>query len=92
METQFGTKVAIRQELSKCLPFGSLQAREPVATIFSFVDYRYKVIPLFQTISHKTRAYIFNAGGLKGFLLLPDPQKLLQRADSNSLLEPVKKH
>ena len=67
MSENFDIKVGIRQDLLKNLIFG-LQARLPIGIILGFLDYKHKVTPLLQSLSHSTRAYIFNADGLQGFL------------------------
>ena len=60
MQISFDIKVAIREELRKGLIFG-LKARLPIAMILAFVGDKYGVIPMLQTISHGTRAFIVNA-------------------------------
>ena len=61
-------KVEIKEDLKHCLIFG-LKARLPIAIVLEFVGYREEVWPLLQIISHGTRAYIWNAVGLKGFVV-----------------------
>ena len=39
-----------------------------MAVVLSFFGYQEKVVNLFQKLSHSTRAYIWNAEGLPGFL------------------------
>ena len=68
METSNGPDLSIRGTLLKCLPFGAIKARGPVAIVMSFYGNNEVVTGLMQTLSHKTRAYIVNAKGLKGFL------------------------
>ena len=36
--------------------------------ILGFSGYRHDVLPLMQVVSHKTRAFIWNEDGQKGFL------------------------
>ena len=59
-------KVPIKEELKRGLIFG-LKARPPIGIILSFLGYSYEVFELMQTLSHRTRAFIFNAQGLNGF-------------------------
>ena len=39
-----------------------------MALVWSYYSINEKVIDLLQRMSHKSRAYIYNADGLKGFL------------------------
>ena len=50
------------------MPFINLQAREATAIILGFLGYRHHVLPLLQTLSHKSRAFIWKANGLPGFV------------------------
>ena len=63
-------KVPIRYEHRLVLPFGSLQARAPIGTVFGFFGYSHEVHDLLSTLSHSTRAFIVNAEGLRGFVKL----------------------
>ena len=63
-------KVAIKKQYLKAIPFGKLQSRAPVAIMLSFYGFNFQVQNLMQKLSHKTRAYFVNAGGLKGFLVV----------------------
>ena len=49
-------------------------------TLLSFVDYREEVVVLLQIINHKTRAYIINAAGLKGYLIWEPIKRILKEA------------
>ena len=49
------------------MPIPGIQSRVALAEIFSFMDYKDRVCHLLQRLNHKTRAYIVNAEGLKGF-------------------------
>ena len=60
MQTSFDIKVAIKDDLRKGLIFG-LKARLPIAMILVFLGDKYGVIPILQTVSHGTRAFIVNA-------------------------------
>ena len=68
MQTQFKTKVALKEDLKKILIFG-IEARLPIGLILGFYGYRHEVMPLMQNLSHGTRAYICNAEGLPGFVI-----------------------
>ena len=59
----------IKEELKSSLIFG-FAARLPIAMILSYLAYRDVVISKLQKLSHSTRAYIVNAEGLPGFLVL----------------------
>ena len=77
MSQPFEIRVTIKDELKKALIFG-LEARLPIGIILGFVGYRHQVLPLMQSLTHATRAYIVNAGGLQGFLAAFDVMKLLK--------------
>ena len=61
--------IPIWKEYLKCLPFGRLQSRHSVAVVLSYVGTNDIVYEMMRKTSHKTRAYITNADGLKGFLV-----------------------
>ena len=48
-------------------------------------------MPMMQTLSHSTRAYIHNANGLPGFVFAMDIIKMLKDADIKGELEQAKK-
>ena len=77
MSQPFEIRVTIKDELKKALIFG-LEARLPIGIILGFIGYRHQVLPLMQSLTHATRAYIVNAGGLPGFLAAFDAMKLLK--------------
>ena len=68
MSEYYDTKVPIRDELKKELIFG-IKARPPIGIVLGFYGFRYDVMELMKHLSHGTRAYIINAGGLPGFVL-----------------------
>ena len=63
----FDTVVNIKDALRNKLIF-KLDARLPIAVVLGFVAHRNEVFYLTQRLSHGTRAYIYNANGLPGFL------------------------
>ena len=52
----------------RSMPFENVRSRNAIATILSYMGYRHDVIPMMQEISHSTRAFIWNADGLPGFV------------------------
>ena len=68
MRRRFCIIVKIQQNNKKSLPFVNLQAREATAIILGFLGYRHHVLPLLQVLSHKSRALIWKANGLPGFV------------------------
>ena len=66
---KFESDVPIKENYLKLIPFEGLQARVPVAIIFSYFGFRDQVFDLMQVLSHTTRAYFVNSGGLGGFLI-----------------------
>ena len=51
------------------MPVQGIQSRLATALIFSYVGNQHQVPGILQKLSHRTRAYIVNADGLKGFLI-----------------------
>ena len=86
----FDSRVPLREDLKKALVFG-IHARLPVALILSFYGYDHEVMQLMQTLSHSTRAFIWNADGLPGFVCLFKIMETLKEADASDLLEHAKK-
>ena len=58
--------VAIRDDKKKDLIFGL--ARLPAAHVLAFFGYKHESLYLMQVLCHRTRAYIWNANALDGFL------------------------
>ena len=56
--------ISIVDAYKKRLPFKGLASRVPVAVIFSYFGYKEEALSLMQVVSHSSRAYIYNAGGL----------------------------
>ena len=90
MIQNYDIKLEIKTKLKKQLIFG-LDARLPIALIIGFMGYRHEVVPLMQTISHSTRAYLVNANGLRGFVDDLDIMKVLKKADSKKQLDRQRK-
>ena len=78
----------MNSEFFKELPFGQLKTRHGVAIVLSYLDDSKNVNSLMQQISHRARAYIFNAKGLKGFLV-PGVISIIEKANSEGKLEPL---
>ena len=85
--------VSIKPEFSKMKPFEGkgITARASTAIILAYFGYSFDVLALMQELSHKTRAYIWNAEGLPGFLVKADLLELLKMADTRSDIEKVTK-
>ena len=92
----FVIRVEIKEELERCLIFKKIQARLPTAVILGYFGYKHQVMPLMQTLSHKTRAYAINANSLPGFVIDMDfigmnLINVLKNADEKGQLDHVKK-
>ena len=72
-------KVEIKTEYLKKLPLEGLPSRLVTALVLAYVDVKEWVICLLLRLSHKTRAYIYNEKGLKGFLIEYELLGALQR-------------
>ena len=66
-EEKDSIKVQVKENLKGGLILG-LHARPTIGNILGFVGYSHEVMPLMQTLSHGTRAYIVNTDGLPGFV------------------------
>ena len=86
----FDVKVTIKEHLKKGLVFG-LKARLPIGIILGFVGYRHEVMPIMQTLSNATRAYIINANGLPAFVFEVKIMTILREADKRGQLENAKR-
>ena len=91
MSDKIDIRVQIRQDLMKSLIFG-IHARPPIGHILSFLGYSHEVIPIMQTLSHATRAYIINADGLPGFIRSIEVIELLRNADEEGKLKYIKRY
>ena len=65
------------------MPFGAMKSRHGVAVMLSFLGSKIKVYELMRTMSHRTRAYIHNANGLKGFLTRGTVLNILEDLQGN---------
>ena len=90
LRDKFDIKVPIREQILKCLIFG-LQARLPIATILSYMGYRHDVIWILQTLSHTTRAYIWNANGLEAFIKPLNIINFFRDSEEQGFLEDIAK-
>ena len=79
-KTSIDIKVLIKEEFKKVLPLHDLQSRNVTGTVLSYVDYREEVVVILQNLNHKTRAYIINAAGLKGYLVWEPIKRILKEA------------
>ena len=61
--------LSIKQDKLKSLPFKGLQSRLVTATVLQYTGYKEDVLPMMQKLSESSRAFIYNASGLKGFLI-----------------------
>ena len=85
MKKEFDIKVSIKEEMKKGLVFG-LGARPPIGYILSFFGFHHEVIHMMQSTSHSTRAFIWNADGLPGFLVKMDLQEAIDTLMKNQYL------
>ena len=86
MSEHFDIIVPIKEDLKKTLIFG-FKSRPTIALSLGFLGYRHEVLPLLQTISHATRAYIYHENGLPGFIFRFDIIKILKSADEKGQLK-----
>ena len=63
----FDIKVLIKESKKKSLILG-LSSRLSIAVMLSYLGCRHEIVPLLQRLSHGTRAFIWNADGLKAFI------------------------
>ena len=83
--------VSIKDGNRSSLPFGNLNSRNGVAIVLSFFGCSQEVLYLMQRFNHKSRAYISNAGGLKGFLV-PQIIAILKEANRNGEIQYVARY
>ena len=86
--------VPIKNEFLKNKPFEGkgITARTSTAIILSYFGFSIEVLSLMQELSHKTRAYIWNADGLPGFLITADLIQVLTVLDAKGELENVTRY
>ena len=87
----FDIQVPIKEDLKKGLIFG-FNSRLPVGEVMGFFGYSDEACYIMQSLSHSTRAYLWNENGLQGFLVAPELLVLLQVADECEALEDVTKY
>ena len=63
------SSVEIKEIYLKKLPFDKIPSRLPTAIILAYFDLNEVVISVMLRLSHRSRAYIHNEGGLRGFLV-----------------------
>ena len=68
MSEKFEHKVDIKNELRKVLIFG-FESKLSIANVLMFFGYDVQVMSMMQKLSHSTRAFIYNANYLPGFLV-----------------------
>ena len=72
------------------MPFDGIESPNAMATIWMFVDYKYQAIEILQKLSHRSRAYIWNSNGLRGFLITrTDVASILEQAQEDGSLEDI---
>ena len=86
-KTSIDIKVPIKEEFKKILPLHDLQSRNVTGTVLSYVDHREEVVVILQNLSHKTRAYIINAAGLKGYLVWEPIKRILKEAKASGRID-----
>ena len=79
-EMMLDTVIAFRQDHRKSIPFANIKSRNAAAILLSYYGNPREVYELMRIASHKTRAYIVNAGGLKGYLVNYSFLTILQKA------------
>ena len=86
--------VPIKEEHVKSMPFEDkgITARSSCAIILAFFGYCSDVLALMQELSHKTRAYIWNAQGLPGFLIKADLLHIHTQLDKKGDLKKITKN
>jgi hypothetical protein len=89
--TGIDVKVQIKWELKRNLIFG-IQSRPAIGMILSFFGFSHEVFELMQTLSHSTRAFIYNAERLNGFLVKLDICQILHDAYESGELKQAIKH
>ena len=57
-----------------------------------YIGFNYEVMQLLQVLSHTTRAFVYNADALKGFMIKVDFVEILRQAHRKGKLEEIGKH
>ena len=84
--------VKIDETKKKRLPFKDLMSRLGTAIVLGYLGFRHQVIPIMQTLSHGTRAFVWSANGLQGFVIRADIMYILNEAKKSGELEEVTKY
>ena len=66
---KFDIKAPIKTDYLKEMPFKGIDGRLSMAIFWSYAGYKEDVLDKLQVLSHRSRAYIYNANGLNGFLV-----------------------
>lgn len=77
MSEKYDIIVPIKDNLKKKLIF-RMKSRVAIGVIMSYFGFRHEALDLLQTLSHCTRAFIWNANGLQGFVVKLDIKTLLK--------------
>ena len=59
----------IKTDYLKEMPFKGIDGRLSMAIFWSYAGYKEDILDKLQVLSHRSRAYIYNANGLSGFLV-----------------------
>ena len=73
------------------MPFDGVNAREAMATIWSFVGWKHEIIEILQKLSQRSRAYLYNANGLRGFALEMRVMRVVKKLAAKNLLDEISK-
>ena len=70
-----------------------MQSRSAMAITFAFYGFQESSVAMLQKINHSTRAYIWNANGLPGFLKRESEEvfRVLDEAEEAGLLQEITK-
>ena len=89
MQEYYTIIVPIKEDLKKKLIFG-FRARPPIGLTLSYFGFQHEVMLLMHTLSHSTRAFIWNADGLNGFLIeAPITMQMFEDAEKSGELKKI---
>ena len=86
---KFDARVKLKIKYDKAMPFEGLPAREAMATVWSYVGWKFQVVDILQKLSHQSRAYLYNGHGLSGFLVELNVIPVLKRLESKGKLDEI---